>query len=112
MRTLVFGPEENFVHHLGLHIATLPLGRPAADPATILMYTGWRIPEAPDLLERVRTAEDLYFDSISRVRLPTWSLGRVALLVPATRTGLTIRDLTAHLLPRLPPEHGGPPAPG
>jgi 2-polyprenyl-6-methoxyphenol hydroxylase-like FAD-dependent oxidoreductase len=38
---------------------------------------GW---EVPSLLDRVRAADDLYFDSVSRVRLPTWSQGRVALL--------------------------------
>jgi 2-polyprenyl-6-methoxyphenol hydroxylase-like FAD-dependent oxidoreductase len=38
---------------------------------------GW---ELPRLLDRVRAADDLYFDSVSRVRLPSWSSGRVALL--------------------------------
>jgi 2-polyprenyl-6-methoxyphenol hydroxylase-like FAD-dependent oxidoreductase len=42
-------------------------------------YAGgsWRIPE---LLDRVRAADDLYFDSVSQVRLPKWSTGRLALL--------------------------------
>jgi 2-polyprenyl-6-methoxyphenol hydroxylase-like FAD-dependent oxidoreductase len=124
----------------------------------------WSVPELPDLRGQVRAAEDLYFDSVSQVRLPSWSRGRVtllgdaascvsllgdgsslamtgattlaealvatpddpitalrgyesrhrklvnsrqrghvlaaALLVPATRTGLTARNLAAHLLPR------------
>lgn len=214
VRTLVFGPEKAFVHHLGLYIATLPLGRPAADPTTILMYNtpgrsltvhpvrgnsgaafifrgparpgldhrdvdahkqiildayagdGWQPPVLPELLDRLRAADDLYFDSISQVRLPAWSRGRVALLgdaascvslfgdgsslamigattlaealsatpddhtaafrayetrhrkvsnprqrghvlaaallVPATHTGITVRNLTACLLPRVP----------
>jgi 2-polyprenyl-6-methoxyphenol hydroxylase-like FAD-dependent oxidoreductase len=38
---------------------------------------GW---ELPRLLDRVRAADDLYFDSVSRVRLPSWSAGRIALL--------------------------------
>ena len=38
---------------------------------------GWRVPE---LLERVRTADDMYFDSVSRVRLNRWSSGRIVLL--------------------------------
>src|SRR6202022_138417 len=38
---------------------------------------GWRVPE---LLDRVRAADDLYFDSVSRVRVPTWSRGRVGLV--------------------------------
>ncbi|CAH0229608.1 FAD-dependent urate hydroxylase [Arthrobacter sp. Bi26] len=215
VRTLVFGPETDFVRHLGLYVATLPLDRLAADPATILMYNapgrsltvhpvrgsegaafifrgparpgldrrdveahkritldayaGWPAPAPPvlpELLERLRAADDLYFDSVSRVRLPAWSRGRVALLgdaascmslfgdgsslamigattlaetlavtpedhaaafrayetrhrkasgpsqrghtlasallVPATHTGITVRNLTACLLPRVP----------
>jgi 2-polyprenyl-6-methoxyphenol hydroxylase-like FAD-dependent oxidoreductase len=38
---------------------------------------GWRVPE---LLERVRVADDLYFDSVSRVQVPTWSRGRIGLV--------------------------------
>ena len=38
---------------------------------------GWRVPE---LLERLRDSEDLYFDSVSRVRLDTWSRGRTTLV--------------------------------
>jgi 2-polyprenyl-6-methoxyphenol hydroxylase-like FAD-dependent oxidoreductase len=38
---------------------------------------GWRVPE---LLEQLRTAEDVYFDSVSRVRLDRWSQGRIALV--------------------------------
>ena len=33
-----------------------------------------------EMLGRVRATDDLYFDSVSRVRLPSWSRGRVALL--------------------------------
>jgi 2-polyprenyl-6-methoxyphenol hydroxylase-like FAD-dependent oxidoreductase len=38
VRDVAFGPEIRFVRHLGLYIATLSLGRPAADPRTVLMY--------------------------------------------------------------------------
>ncbi|HEV7653023.1 MAG TPA: FAD-dependent monooxygenase [Actinophytocola sp.] len=38
---------------------------------------GWQVPE---LLDAVRTAEDLYFDSVSQVHLPSWVRGRVALV--------------------------------
>lgn len=38
---------------------------------------GWRVPE---LLERVRDAEEVYFDSVSRVRMTRWSTGRIVLL--------------------------------
>lgn len=37
----------------------------------------WRVPE---LLHRVRAADDLYLDAVSRVALPNWSTGRVTLL--------------------------------
>lgn len=130
---------------------------------------GWQgpvPPVLPELLDRLRAAEDVYFDAISQVRLPAWSHGRVtllgdaascvslfgdgsslamigattlaetlaatpndhtaafrafetrhrkasrprqrgyalaaALLVPATRAGITVRNLTARLLPRAP----------
>jgi 2-polyprenyl-6-methoxyphenol hydroxylase-like FAD-dependent oxidoreductase len=38
---------------------------------------GWRVPE---LLQRVRDSDDLYFDSVSRVRLDRWSRGRTVLV--------------------------------
>ncbi|MFU8852336.1 FAD-dependent monooxygenase [Micromonospora sp. SL1-18] len=38
---------------------------------------GWRVPE---LLDRARAADDLYFDSVSRVHLPCWSRGRIVLV--------------------------------
>ena len=135
VRTLVFGPETDFVRHLGLSIATLPLDRPAADPTTILMYNapgrsltvhpvrgnegaafifrgpplprldrrdvdahkrfvldaytgdGWQgpvPPVLPELLGRLGAAGELYFDSVSQARLPVWSHGRVALLGDAS----------------------------
>jgi 2-polyprenyl-6-methoxyphenol hydroxylase-like FAD-dependent oxidoreductase len=37
---------------------------------------GW---ELPALLDRLAPADDLYFDSVSQVRLPAWSRGRVVL---------------------------------
>jgi 2-polyprenyl-6-methoxyphenol hydroxylase-like FAD-dependent oxidoreductase len=37
----------------------------------------WRVPE---LLQRVHAADDLYFDSVSQVRVSPWWRGRVALL--------------------------------
>ncbi|VVJ19011.1 Oxidoreductase [Amycolatopsis camponoti] len=37
---------------------------------------GWRVPE---LLERVAEADDLYLDSVSRVRMAGWASGRIAL---------------------------------
>ncbi len=38
---------------------------------------GW---EVPRLLAAMRTADDLYFDSVSQIRMPHWTKGRVALV--------------------------------
>src|SRR4029077_17910062 len=38
---------------------------------------GW---EAPRLLAAMRTAEDLFFDSVSQIRMSSWTKGRVALV--------------------------------
>ena len=38
---------------------------------------GWRVPE---LLERFRASNDVYFDAVSRVRLDTWSRSRIVLV--------------------------------
>ena len=62
---------------------------------------GWRVPE---LLERVRTADDLYFDSVSQVSLPRWSQGRVAVVGDAASCvslfgdGSTLAMVGAHTL--------------
>jgi 2-polyprenyl-6-methoxyphenol hydroxylase-like FAD-dependent oxidoreductase len=123
VRALAFGPEADYVKHLGVYVATLPLdgetgtdlviyntpgravaihpagGRPGAafmfrapqiphfDRSDLDQHkwllcaayagAGWRVPE---LLDRVRVADDLYFDSVSRVEVPTWSSGRVGLV--------------------------------
>jgi 2-polyprenyl-6-methoxyphenol hydroxylase-like FAD-dependent oxidoreductase len=45
--------------------------------ATAFAGQGWR---AGELLERLALLDDFYFDSVSRVRVPRWSEGRVALL--------------------------------
>jgi len=38
---------------------------------------GWRVPE---MLGRIRTAEDVYFDAINRVQVDRWSRNRVVLV--------------------------------
>ncbi|MFF8600372.1 FAD-dependent monooxygenase [Streptomyces sp. NPDC015232] len=124
-RRLAFGPEERFVEHMGLYVATLPLGGPADSPTDVVIHNapgrmtslhpvhgqalaafvfrhpgvadfrprdldqhkslladayrgvGWRVPE---LLGLARSADDLWFDSVSRVRINRWSDGRVVLL--------------------------------
>jgi 2-polyprenyl-6-methoxyphenol hydroxylase-like FAD-dependent oxidoreductase len=123
IRALAFGPETDYLKHLGVYIATLPLdgetgtdlvmyntpGRAVAihpaggHPGAAFMFrapqiphfdhrdidqhkrllcdayagAGWRVPE---LLDRVRAADDLYFDSVSRIQVPTWSRGRIGLV--------------------------------
>ena len=129
VRRLVFGPEERFVTHLGLYVATVDLGRASADLRAVLIHSapgravvvhpttgregaafffrhpqlpadqardpqrqkelltavfgslGWRVPE---LLDHLRSAEDFYFDSVSRVRMRPWSHGRTVLVGDAT----------------------------
>jgi 2-polyprenyl-6-methoxyphenol hydroxylase-like FAD-dependent oxidoreductase len=123
VRALAFGPETDYLKHLGVYVATLPLdgetgtdlvmyntpGRAVAihpaggHPGAAFMFrapriahfdhrdieqhkrlltaayagAGWRVPE---LLDLVRTADDLYFDSVSRIQVPTWSRGRIGLV--------------------------------
>jgi 2-polyprenyl-6-methoxyphenol hydroxylase-like FAD-dependent oxidoreductase len=36
--------------------------------------------EVPEILQRLETCDDLYFDSVSQIRMPTWSKGRIALV--------------------------------
>jgi 2-polyprenyl-6-methoxyphenol hydroxylase-like FAD-dependent oxidoreductase len=123
VRRLAFGPEADFVQHLGMYVATAELGIPlerddvvimhnepgtavalhpgAGSPGVAFMFrsrariehrdpdaarqllkgtyrnVGWR---AQELLSRYLTAEDVYFDSVSRIRMSSWSRGRVTLL--------------------------------
>lgn len=120
VRRMTFGPESQFVQHLGMYVATVTLDGHAEDQENVLMHstpgravavhpaTGrgivafifrhapvpgldrhdtehqkqlvsaayegieWRVPE---LLGSLRGADDLYFDSVSRVR---WTRGRRA----------------------------------
>ena len=36
--------------------------------------------EVPEILQRLKTCDDLYFDSVSQIRMPAWSKGRVTLI--------------------------------
>jgi len=45
--------------------------------AAVLADDGW---EVPDMVRAMRTADDLFFDVISQIRMPAWSRGRVALV--------------------------------
>ncbi|MFK0256489.1 FAD-dependent monooxygenase [Streptomyces sp. NPDC090445] len=138
VRRLAFGPEEDYVRHLGYYAATwqLPMpghlevakgsvgynvpGRLASvgadhrDPARARAFFVFAAPElsydrhdtaqqkrlienafsglgweVPRLLDSLRQAPDLYFDSISRADVSTWSAGRVCLLGDAA-CGATI----------------------
>jgi 2-polyprenyl-6-methoxyphenol hydroxylase-like FAD-dependent oxidoreductase len=57
--------------------------------AAVFADGGW---EVPRLLEAMRRADDLYFDTVSQIRMPCWSKGRVALVgdaafAPSFRSG-------------------------
>jgi 2-polyprenyl-6-methoxyphenol hydroxylase-like FAD-dependent oxidoreductase len=126
VRRLAFGPEAEFLQHLGMYVATAQLGIPLERDDVVIMYNepgtavalhpgagspgvafmfrsraridhrdgdaarellegtyrnvGWR---AQELLSRYLAAEDVYFDSVSRIRMSSWSRGRVTLLADA-----------------------------
>jgi 2-polyprenyl-6-methoxyphenol hydroxylase-like FAD-dependent oxidoreductase len=123
VRRLAFGPEADFVKHLGMYVATAEVGVTLERDDTVIMHnepgtavalhpgtgsslaafifrsraridhrdrdaverllkqtyrrTGWR---AEELLAAYLAADDVYFDSVSRIRLPSWSHGRITLL--------------------------------
>jgi 2-polyprenyl-6-methoxyphenol hydroxylase-like FAD-dependent oxidoreductase len=61
--------------------------------------------EIPTLLEKMRTASDLYFDPVSQIHMESWSHGRVALLGDAahcpallTGQGSTLAMMGAYIL--------------
>jgi 2-polyprenyl-6-methoxyphenol hydroxylase-like FAD-dependent oxidoreductase len=131
VRRVAFGPESDFVHHMGLYVATMRLeglkgldglvergrevimyntpGRAVAihpSRGDALAFFAFRRPavpgfdyrdtaqhkrllaaafadgswQVPELLQRMQAADDLYFDSVSQVRVRPWWRGRVALL--------------------------------
>ncbi|TDO47712.1 2-polyprenyl-6-methoxyphenol hydroxylase-like FAD-dependent oxidoreductase [Kribbella sp. VKM Ac-2527] len=127
VRRLAFGPERDYVSHLGYYIAGWDVPNEYGDERDTLMYNvpgklasvgvdqrdlskagamvifkspeltygrrdldaqhaiirsqfaglGWHVPR---LLDGLAGATDLYFDSISRVDIDRWSVGRVALV--------------------------------
>jgi 2-polyprenyl-6-methoxyphenol hydroxylase-like FAD-dependent oxidoreductase len=126
VRRIAFGAESTFSKHMGIYVATAPLGEPDGDEREVLLYNTpgkavsihpsrgkalvafmfrspelpgfdfrdlaqhkkmlraafagdqkWRVPE---LIGKVMAAEDLFFDSVSKIVLSRWSTGRVALL--------------------------------
>ena len=62
------------------HHDTVPTDDRAAQEAllrTRLANTGW---ETPAILDRMPQARTFYFDSVSQIRMPSWTRGRVALV--------------------------------
>jgi 2-polyprenyl-6-methoxyphenol hydroxylase-like FAD-dependent oxidoreductase len=54
---------------------------PASGKAVLLdRFKHDRWMEVPEILKRLETCDDLYFDSVSQVRMPSWSRGRVTLV--------------------------------
>ncbi|QIB47928.1 FAD-dependent oxidoreductase [Streptomyces aureoverticillatus] len=45
--------------------------------ATVFADAGWKV---PDMLNAMREADDLFFDTAAQIRMPHWSSGRVALV--------------------------------
>lgn len=61
------------------HDGAVPEGRPAQEELlrTALNGGGW---EVPAILELLPDATDFFFDSVSQIRMPSWSTGRVTLV--------------------------------
>jgi len=61
------------------HDGNVPLDRPAQEALLRekLSDAGW---EVPAMLEVMVRAKDFYFDSVSQIRMPSWSTGRIALV--------------------------------
>jgi 2-polyprenyl-6-methoxyphenol hydroxylase-like FAD-dependent oxidoreductase len=44
------------------------------------MFEHDRWTEVPEILQRLETCDDVYFDSVSQIRMPEWSKGRIVLV--------------------------------
>ena len=60
--------------------------------AAVFADDGW---EVPDMVRAMRTADGLFFDVISQIRMPAWSRGRV---VGAHRARIRRRGVTGPTL--------------
>jgi 2-polyprenyl-6-methoxyphenol hydroxylase-like FAD-dependent oxidoreductase len=81
---VVYSARENTEARVLLYFASPPLSydRAGADRQRGIINeafagAGW---ETPRLLELMDKAPDLYFDSVSKIRMDSWSRGRIALL--------------------------------
>lgn len=71
---LVFASQPAAVHDIAAQKAVL---------RSVFGGDGW---ESPDILMRLDAASDLYFDSVSQIRMPKWSRGRIALIGDAAHS--------------------------
>lgn len=117
MRRLAFGPEDGYTRFLGCYAAVEPRFGDTAS-AVFLFRTkaslrydhrdtderrrlltrefaglGWHV---ADLLADVTTADELYFDSVSQIRMPHGSHGRVVLVGDACPEPAFVRYQAAH----------------
>jgi 2-polyprenyl-6-methoxyphenol hydroxylase-like FAD-dependent oxidoreductase len=62
-----------------LNDGPVPTDRPAQEKLVRekLAHRGWEVPEMLDLMSQ---SKDFYFDSVSQIRMPSWTKGRVALV--------------------------------
>jgi 2-polyprenyl-6-methoxyphenol hydroxylase-like FAD-dependent oxidoreductase len=148
-RRLAFGPESEFVRHMGLYVATMQLNGPADNQQDVVLHNApgrlasvhpvhgralaafiFRHPEVdgfdhrdlaqhkriltdayaggrwrePEQLAQARATGDLWFDSVSQVRLDSWAERRIALLGDAASSvslfgdGSTLAMAGAHTL--------------
>jgi len=80
----VYSARENTETRVMMYFVAPPLSYDRTDAGRQLdiineAFAGARW-ETPRLLELMATAPDLYFDSVSKIKMDTWSRGRIALL--------------------------------
>ncbi len=88
VRRLAFGPESDFIQHLGIYVATVRLdgldGLIEGGREVVMYNTPGRAaaihPSRGQALAFFEATDDLYFDSVSQVRIRPWWHGRVALV--------------------------------
>jgi len=67
----IFARDQMFEQHPDLKTAKALLRK---------TFGGDRWIEVPEILKRLETCDDLYFDSVSQVQVPAWSRGRIVLV--------------------------------